>query len=55
MSDWDPDLYLRHADERGRPFLDLIARIDVTPYSIVDLGCGPGQLTPVLQERWPHA
>ena len=55
MSEWDPDLYLRHADERGRPFLDLLARIDVTPYSIVDLGCGPGQLTPVFQERWPHA
>lgn len=55
MTEWDPDLYLRHADERGRPFLDLIARIDVTPYSIVDLGCGPGQLTPALQERWPHA
>ena len=55
MSGWDPDLYLRHADDRGRPFLDLLARVDVTPYSIVDLGCGPGQLTPVLQERWPHA
>ena len=55
MSTWDPELYLRHADERGRPFLDLLARVDVTPYSIVDLGCGPGQLTPVLQERWPHA
>ena len=54
MTTWDPDLYLRHADERGRPFLDLIARIDVTPYSIVDLGCGPGQLTPVLKDRWPH-
>jgi len=55
VTEWDPDLYLRHADERGRPFYDLLARIDVTPYSIVDLGCGPGQLTPLLQERWPHA
>jgi trans-aconitate 2-methyltransferase len=55
VSTWDPALYLRHADERGRPFLDLLARVDVTPYSIVDLGCGPGQLTPVLKERWPHA
>jgi trans-aconitate 2-methyltransferase len=55
VSEWDPDLYLLHADERGRPFLDLLARVDVTPYSIVDLGCGPGQLTPVLLERWPHA
>ena len=55
MTAWDPELYLRHADERGRPFLDLLARVDVTPYSIVDLGCGPGQLTPVMRERWPHA
>jgi trans-aconitate 2-methyltransferase len=55
VSEWDPELYLRHADERGRPFLDLLVRVDVTPYSIVDLGCGPGQLTPVLQQRWPHA
>jgi len=52
---WDPDAYLRHADDRGRPFHDLIARVDVTPYSIVDLGCGPGQLTPVLLQRWPRA
>jgi trans-aconitate 2-methyltransferase len=55
VSRWDPDLYLRHADERGRPFHDLLARIDVTPASIVDLGCGPGQLTPVLHGRWPTA
>jgi trans-aconitate 2-methyltransferase len=55
VSGWDPALYLRHADERGRPFHDLLARVEITPYSIVDLGCGPGQLTPVLQERWPHA
>ena len=55
MSEWDPDLYLRHADERGRPFLDLLARVDVTPASVVDLGCGPGQLTPVLHSRWPTA
>lgn len=55
MNEWDPDLYLRHADERGRPFLDLLARIDVTPASVVDVGCGPGQLTPVLQARWPTA
>lgn len=55
MSSWDPALYLRHADERGRPFLDLIARVHARPATIVDLGCGPGQLTPVLQARWPDA
>jgi trans-aconitate 2-methyltransferase len=55
MTSWDPALYLRHANARERPFLDLIARVDVTPAAIVDLGCGPGQLTPVLHARWPTA
>jgi len=39
---WDPERYLTYADERGRPFLDLISRIDVAePRRVVDLGCGP--------------
>ena len=24
---WDPDRYLTYADERGRPFVELLARI----------------------------
>ena len=53
---WDPDRYLAYADERGRPFLDLIARIDAeSPRSVVDLGCGPGNLTALLARRWPDA
>jgi trans-aconitate 2-methyltransferase len=53
---WDPDRYLAYADERGRPFVDLIARIrDVEPRSVVDLGCGPGNLTQLLKRRWPSA
>jgi trans-aconitate 2-methyltransferase len=53
---WDPDRYLAYADERGRPFLDLIARIDAdSPRSVVDLGCGPGNLTGLLARRWPEA
>ena len=53
---WDPDRYLTYADERGRPFLDLIARIDAeSPRSVVDLGCGPGNLTRLLAQRWPDA
>jgi trans-aconitate 2-methyltransferase len=55
VTTWDPALYLRHADERGRPFVDLIARVHVDASTIVDLGCGPGQLTPVLRSRWPDA
>ncbi|RKN16129.1 trans-aconitate 2-methyltransferase [Micromonospora musae] len=51
---WDPTTYLRYGDERSRPFHDLIARISArAPRAVVDLGCGPGQLTAVLAERWP--
>src|SRR6476659_2189719 len=52
---WDPDRYLTYADERGRPFVELIARIQADPRTAVDLGCGPGNLTALLAERWPAA
>ncbi|WP_183100984.1 methyltransferase domain-containing protein, partial [Nocardioides pelophilus] len=53
---WDPDRYLTYADERGRPFVELVARIAAPdPRSVVDLGCGPGNLTALLAERWPDA
>jgi trans-aconitate 2-methyltransferase len=53
---WDPGQYLQFADERARPFADLIARVGARdPRYVVDLGCGPGQLTASLRERWPDA
>src|SRR4051794_26472306 len=53
---WDPGSYLRYADERGRPFFDLLARVGATePRSVADLGCGTGSLTETLLERWPTA
>ena len=53
---WDPDRYLTYADERGRPFVELVNRIRATaPAEVVDLGCGPGNLTGLLAERWPQA
>jgi trans-aconitate 2-methyltransferase len=53
---WDPERYLTFADERGRPFVDLISRIGApAPAAVVDLGCGPGNLTRLLAERWPQA
>lgn len=55
MATWDPRRYLQYADERSRPFIDLIARIEGEPRTIVDLGCGPGHLTAVLRSRWPDA
>ena len=53
---WDPERYLRHADERGRPFHDLLARVGAErPRHVVDLGCGPATLTALLAQRWPGA
>ena len=53
---WDPRQYGRFADERARPFLDLVARIGAAaPRRVVDLGCGSGNLTALLADRWPAA
>ncbi|KAA2266041.1 trans-aconitate 2-methyltransferase [Solihabitans fulvus] len=53
---WDPTKYLAFADHRDRPFHELVARIDATvPRRVVDLGCGPGNLTVLLAKRWPDA
>jgi trans-aconitate 2-methyltransferase len=53
---WEPDVYLTHADERGRPFGDLLARVlAIEVDRVVDLGCGTGHLTADLKERWPGA
>lgn len=53
---WDPAQYLHFADERSRPFFDLLGRVRAdSPGLVVDLGCGPGQLTATLASRWPGA
>jgi trans-aconitate 2-methyltransferase len=53
---WDPEAYGRFADQRNRPFHELVARIGATaPAAVVDLGCGDGALTATLAERWPSA
>jgi trans-aconitate 2-methyltransferase len=53
---WDPGQYQRFSDERARPFADLTARIGAEdPGTVVDLGCGPGNLTADLARRWPGA
>jgi trans-aconitate 2-methyltransferase len=53
---WNPDVYLAFADDRGRPFFDLLTRLGATnPRRVVDLGCGPGNLTLSLSQRWPDA
>lgn len=56
MALWDPATYLQFADERSRPFFELTQRVGATaPRRVVDLGCGPGQLTATLAARWPSA
>lgn len=53
---WDPTTYLRFGGERARPFFDLVAQIGAErPRAVVDLGCGPGNLTARLASRWPGA
>src|SRR5689334_20106439 len=55
-SAWDPRQYAVFADHRGRPFVDLLARVEApAPRLVVDLGCGPGELTLGLARRWPDA
>ncbi|MBZ5531754.1 MAG: methyltransferase domain-containing protein [Acidobacteriia bacterium] len=56
MPDWNPELYLKFADQRARPAADLIAQIKIAnPKRIIDLGCGPGNSTAQLNKRWPQA
>jgi trans-aconitate 2-methyltransferase len=53
---WDPTQYARYAGPRARPFLELVTRIDAdAPDRVVDLGCGPGDQTVTLRQRWPEA
>lgn len=53
---WDPRQYLRFSGHRLRPAVDLLNRIDLAePKRIVDLGCGAGNVTVLLRDRWPSA
>jgi trans-aconitate 2-methyltransferase len=53
---WDPKQYGRFSTERSRPFYELLNRVGASaPSSVADIGCGPGELTAELAERWPQA
>lgn len=52
--DWNPGLYLKFRNERTQPSIDLVSRIKIdNPGTIIDIGCGPGNSTQILRERWP--
>lgn len=53
---WDASQYLRFGDERLRPAIDLLTHIPTpAPASVLDLGCGAGNLSAILKRRWPDA
>ncbi|HEY3731452.1 MAG TPA: methyltransferase domain-containing protein [Steroidobacteraceae bacterium] len=53
---WNPEQYLKFSQPRLRPALDLLARVPADdPASVYDLGCGAGNVTALLAQRWPRA
>jgi len=53
---WDPNLYLKFSDQRLRPALEVLDRVPLeSPNVIYDLGCGSGNVTRIISERWPAA
>lgn len=52
---WNPQQYLKFADERLRPGFDLLAQINDLPEGpLFDLGCGPGAHARAIAARWPN-
>lgn len=49
---WDSNLYLKFANERKQPCIDLLSRLDGKFGRILDLGCGPGNSTENLSEKY---
>lgn len=53
---WRPQQYGKFAGPRLQPGLDLLARLpDLEAREVVDLGCGTGELTSLLAQRYPGA
>lgn len=53
---WDPAQYLKFADHRLRPAIDLLNRVEAeNPDEVYDLGAGAGNVTRLMRLRWPQA
>ena len=53
---WSPEQYQMFSAERSRPFHDLVSWVPpLQARHIADLGCGSGELTATLLNRWPEA
>src|SRR5205085_6359611 len=56
MAAWDDAQYLKFGDERTRAARELLARVPLDQAGrVIDLGCGPGNSTALLRDRWPCA
>jgi trans-aconitate 2-methyltransferase len=49
---WNPSKYNEFKDERSKPFFDLLSCVKGEGFaSVVDLGCGTGELTKLLHDK----
>jgi trans-aconitate 2-methyltransferase len=53
---WNPEQYHKFQSERSAPFYDLLNLVKIKRgLSVIDLGCGTGELTKILAERLPES
>lgn len=55
MSEWNSEQYIKFQTERTQPVEDLIAKLSITPKTVLDIGCGPGNSTERLKRHFKEA